>query len=103
MPFLKDAALPVGHDGPNWWTGTVTLPDVWQVDNVAVQLYKPGDTQRTLSKNITHAWFPKDAFDQIRWEPSGDSTIDSLLSLRRESNFTRSDFAITVAPCASNT
>ena len=26
LPFLKDAALPVGHDGPNWWTGTVTLP-----------------------------------------------------------------------------
>jgi hypothetical protein len=73
LPFLKDATLPGGHDGPNWWTGTASLPDVWQVDNVAVQLYKPSDNQRTLSKNITHAWFPKDAFDQIRWEPSGHS------------------------------
>ena len=22
LPFLKDATLPGGHDGPNWWTGT---------------------------------------------------------------------------------
>jgi hypothetical protein len=72
LPFIKGDVGLGGHDGPNWWTGTITLPDVWQVDNAAVILYKPSDTQRTLSKKITHAWFPKHAFDEIRWEPSGD-------------------------------
>jgi hypothetical protein len=72
LPFVGGSFLPGNHDGPNWWTGSVTLPAVWQVDNVAIQFYKPRDMQRSLSKNITHAWFPKHAFDEIRWEPSGD-------------------------------
>src|SRR6185503_1140015 len=73
MPFGAGAVAGVfGHDGPGPWIGTVTLPSVWQVENVAIAFYKPTDLEKTLSKDLTHAWFPKHAFDEVRWHPFGN-------------------------------
>ena len=51
------------HDGPNWWTGSSTLPRVVQKNNAAIIAYKPNDLQLVLFRHRTHAWFPKAAFD----------------------------------------
>jgi endonuclease/exonuclease/phosphatase family metal-dependent hydrolase len=56
--------IPVNHDGPNWWTGSVTLPRVVQQGSAAIIAYKPKDFQLALFGHRTHAWFPKAAFDQ---------------------------------------
>ena len=52
------------HDGPNWWTGTVTSPRVVQRDNAAIAIYQPNAFQKVLFGKRTHAWFPRAAFDQ---------------------------------------
>jgi hypothetical protein len=57
------AGLSGSHDGPNWWTGSATLPRVIQVNNAAIIAYDPGDAQFLLFGHRTHAWFPKHAFD----------------------------------------
>ena len=63
-------AHPAKREGPtpDYWTGEGTLPRVAQVENVLVAVYKintmPGlyVTNRLL---FTHAWFPKDKFDEV--------------------------------------
>ena len=55
--------IPAQHDGPNWWTGSVTAPRVIQFKNAAIVAYKPKDFQLLLFGHRTHAWFPKAAFD----------------------------------------
>lgn len=53
---------------PNYWTGSGSLPRVGQVRNVLVAIYdidtRPGLylTHRLL---FTHAWLPRDRFDQV--------------------------------------
>lgn len=53
---------------PNYWTGSGNLPRVAQYKNVALILYKistmPG-LYLTHKLKFTHAWFPKDKYDQI--------------------------------------
>ncbi|MBN1584670.1 MAG: hypothetical protein JXA89_28445 [Anaerolineae bacterium] len=53
---------------PNYWTGSGTLPRVAQVENVVVAVYKidtrPG-LYVTNHLHFTHAWLPKDKFDEI--------------------------------------
>lgn len=56
--------IPAGHDGPNWWTGSASLPRVIQRDGAAILAYQPGDMLRLLLGDKTHAWFPKRAFDE---------------------------------------
>ena len=57
-----------GGATPNYWTGEGTLPRVAQVENVLVAVTKintlPGlyVTNRLL---FTHAWLPKDQFDEV--------------------------------------
>lgn len=63
-------AHPAKRQGPtpNYWTGEGTLPRVAQIQNVLVAVYKintmPGlyVTNRLL---FTHAWLPKDKFDEV--------------------------------------
>ena len=54
---------------PSYWTGSGNLPRAAQVKNVAIILYKistaPGLYVRHKQK-FTHAWFPQDAFDEVR-------------------------------------
>jgi hypothetical protein len=56
--------LPVDGNGPNWWTGSVTLPRIIQQGNAAIIAYKPNEFQILLFGHRTHAWFPKPAFDE---------------------------------------
>lgn len=69
-----DAVCFTTHPGPrrarspSTWTGSATLPRVGQVDNVLVALYRI--TRRPAlyfpnRKLYTHAWLPRDAFDEV--------------------------------------
>ena len=76
----EDATCFTTHPGgaepgtPDDWTGTGILPHVRQEKNVLICLYnlhhKPALYQKTIHA-YTHAWFPKDAFDEVvqngRW------------------------------------
>jgi len=70
--------IPVKHDGPTWWTGSVTLPRVVQQGNAAIIAYNPKGFQLALFGSRTHAWFPKAAFDpnadENDWEEYGQPT-----------------------------
>jgi len=57
------------HDEtPNYWAGSGSLPRVGQVKNVAIVLYdistRPG-LYITHRMKFTHAWFPRDKFDEV--------------------------------------
>jgi hypothetical protein len=54
-----------GHDGPNEWTGSGSLPRVVQVAGAALVLYNPSLTQRAIFPPLTHAFFPRAAFDEV--------------------------------------
>jgi len=53
---------------PDYWTGSGTLPRIAQIKNVAIVVYKisraPG---LYITNNLfyTHAWLPKDQFDEV--------------------------------------
>ncbi len=53
---------------PNYWTGNGTLPRVGQIENVAIIVYNldlsPGQ-YITHDCEFTHAWLPKDKFDEV--------------------------------------
>jgi hypothetical protein len=55
-----------GHDGPNDWTGSGSLPRVVQFDNVLLALYNPAPAQVAIFPAYTHAYFPQAAFDDIQ-------------------------------------
>jgi hypothetical protein len=63
-----------GGPSPDYWTGNGTNPRAAQVDNVALCLYdirtRPG-LYITHDQQFTHAWLPRDAFDEVaergRW------------------------------------
>lgn len=72
------------HDGPNWWTGTVTSPRVVQRANAAIAIYQPKDFQKLLFGERTHAWFPKAGFDDGSvFQASGNSNVDGLWTFGR--------------------
>lgn len=54
-----------GHDGPNYWTGTFALPMVVQHENAAIIAYNLPNFQRALGAAQTHAWFPKQMFNEV--------------------------------------
>jgi len=58
------------HDGssPNYWTGSGSLPRVAQIENVVIAVYNVNPfTGLTVPNKLsmTHAWLPKDQFDEI--------------------------------------
>jgi len=55
----------LGRDGPGEWTGSASLPRVVQVEDVAVILYDPATVLRAIFPPLTHAWFPRAAFDEV--------------------------------------
>jgi hypothetical protein len=76
-PALQVAVDPsdlLGHNGPNYWTGSLTLPMVVQHDNAAIIAYDLPALQRSISGFSTHAWFPKDRFDDAHKVDAGDGT-----------------------------
>jgi hypothetical protein len=55
----------LGHDGPTRWTGSATLPQVAQHEDVALILYDPPLLQQLAFPAETHAFFPRAAFDEV--------------------------------------
>ena len=61
---------PARREGPspNYWTGSGTLPRVAQVENVVIAVYnvdtRPG-LYVTNRLRFTHAWLPRDRFDEV--------------------------------------
>lgn len=58
------------QDAPNYWVGSGTLPRVAQVKNVAIAVYRidgggGGPYVKTRPLMFTHAWLPKDQFDEV--------------------------------------
>ncbi len=71
------ALFPAGHDGPNWWTGSVTVPMTAQHEGAVVLAYSPRAIQSTLFGHRTHAWFPTPAFDEgsVQQRFAADSNV----------------------------
>jgi endonuclease/exonuclease/phosphatase family metal-dependent hydrolase len=69
--------LPAGHDGPNWWTGNAVQPRVVQEGAAAITAYDAKETQKLLFGERTHAWFPKDQFDEVVGPTSARCNHDS--------------------------
>jgi hypothetical protein len=63
-----------GHDGPNYWTGSLALPMIVQHENAAIIAYNLPALQRSVSGFSTHAWFPKERFDDTRKVPANGGT-----------------------------
>lgn len=93
---IDETLLPAGHDGPNWWTGNAVQPRVVQQGGAAITAYQAQAIQNLLFGPRTHAWFPKNQFEEVvgpeaarcnhdsaRWffGRSGDSYV-ALLSAR---------------------
>jgi len=54
-----------------YWVGSGTLPRVAQVENVLIACYRASRMPGLYMTNklfFTHAWFPRDAFDEVRQE-----------------------------------
>ena len=65
IPAFNEDIL--GADGPGFWFGQTSNPRVWQHENVSIAIYKPDAHQGELSED-THAFWPWDAFDEVRTE-----------------------------------
>jgi hypothetical protein len=53
---------------PNYWAGSGILPRVAQVKNVVIAIYRLLKIPTLLVRNeldFTHAWFPRDQFDEV--------------------------------------
>ena len=64
----------IGPDGPNYWTGSLALPMVVQFENAAIIAYDLGGIQREISADATHAWFPREMFDEVDRQASNGGT-----------------------------
>ena len=54
---------------PNYWTGSGSLPKVAQWENVLIAIYNVSRLSGLTVSNelsITHAWLPKDEFDEVK-------------------------------------
>lgn len=54
---------PFGHDGPNYWTGSLAMPMIVQHENACIVAYDVPTDKRVFSGASTHAWFPTAMFD----------------------------------------
>lgn len=58
---------------PNYWTGSSSLPRAAQINNVAIVIYKVSSNPFMTVPNklsFTHAWFPRDQFDEVHEQNS---------------------------------
>jgi endonuclease/exonuclease/phosphatase family metal-dependent hydrolase len=74
---IDEDIFPTSHDGPNWWTGNVVQPRVAQVRGAAITAYQAKAIQQTLFGERTHAWFPKDQFDETSGPAAARCNHDS--------------------------
>jgi hypothetical protein len=65
--FTTHPAKPHGET-PNYWAGSGTLPRVAQIKNVVIAVYRISTAWGLYLTNelfFTHAWLPKDQFDEV--------------------------------------
>ena len=74
---VDENLFPAGHDGPNWWTGNAVQPRVIQQGGAAITAYEAQSIQEMLFGERTHAWFPKNQFDEIVGPRSARCNHDS--------------------------
>jgi len=75
VPLVRQTgADPFGHDGPNYWTGSLALPMIVQHENAAIIAYNIPSQQRDISGAKTHAWFPKAMFDETSKQDANGGT-----------------------------
>ncbi len=85
LPPVNEAlAGMLGHDGPNHWTGSVALPMIVQHERAAIIAYNLSNKQRAATDATTHAWFPKNAFDEV---DQGDASGGTWTFGRRGQGF----------------
>lgn len=65
VQYLDKGSDLIGSDGPNYWTGSLALPMIVQFENAAIIAYDLGGVQREISADATHAWFPREMFDEV--------------------------------------
>lgn len=66
LPFAANSLF--GDDGPSYWFGNLSLPLVYQYENVGISIYSPSGGQKDLGPEETHAHWPFDHFDEIQTE-----------------------------------
>jgi hypothetical protein len=65
--FTTHPARPAGRT-PNYWAGSGTLPRVAQIKNVVIAIYRISKAPAIYIHNelfLTHAWLPRDQFEQV--------------------------------------
>lgn len=91
-----------GHDGPNYWTGSVSLPFVVQHERALIEIYNLSNLDRTFTDAKTHAWFPRQQFDDVEQVNANGGTWTfgrkgrgyvALFSARKASWVTDGDWA----------
>jgi hypothetical protein len=73
----EDLFKPNDHNGPNWWTGNAVQPRVVQREGAAIIAYQAKEIQKLMFGERTHAWFPKDQFDEVRGPETARCNHDS--------------------------
>jgi hypothetical protein len=75
-----------GGPSPNYWTGSGSLPRVAQVENVLIAIYnvetRPG-LYVTNRLYFTHAWLPRDRFDEVIEQNGGPAASAGWIFARR--------------------
>ncbi|HEU4678169.1 MAG TPA: hypothetical protein VFS35_01530, partial [Terrimicrobiaceae bacterium] len=71
---IEETIFKSTHDGPNWWTGNAVQPRVVQMRSAAIIAYQAKTIQRLLFGQRTHAWFPKNQFDEVRGPVRADKS-----------------------------
>ncbi|BFG78435.1 hypothetical protein PTKU46_64680 [Paraburkholderia terrae] len=74
---INEEIFPADHDGPNWWTGNAVQPRVLQRGGAAITAYRAQKIQNLMFGQRTHAWFPKNQFDEVRGPESARCNHDS--------------------------
>lgn len=73
-------------DGPNWWTGNVHQPKVFQVEDALICAYAPPwlpNYTEAMYSHRNHAWFPFTLFDETREERGHSANCDGVWFLGR--------------------
>ena len=75
IPLDTSLQEPAEYDQTNWWNGSFDSRSVIQIKDSAIIFYYNHDyyissLEHYLPTNVTHAWFPKDAFDEVIYLPA---------------------------------
>jgi hypothetical protein len=81
----------IGEATPNYWEGSGLLPRAVQVKNLSICIYKLEKLFPALYVPIrnfyTHAWLPKDQFDEVVEEPAQSPSKGSWIFARKNDGY----------------